>query len=439
MPVIGKNFPQSKEARIRKLKEIKEGTPIGSVIIPGHGSLPVYKIPLEFLTYNPYNTRFLAQAKTRQTRLGRELSNERPDDIEEIEGFLWTYKKDTNKSTIDSLIKDGQLQPGVVTMDGVILAGNRRFRLLNEIDRHPSDYSKNNANIDGLKFFEAAILDTQLDKKEIVRYESFYQYGTDDKVDYDPIQKYIAAFEQKELGFELSEIAKNFMSITNGNTKKVEEWIEVYELMVEYLEYIGEPEIYTNLTGKEESFLNLNNTLKSLGRGKAKAEGWDYTETDEVDLKLRYFDYIRIGKSTHDFRIFKKIFLNKERWDQFNRSVTDIVNDADSKIKTIDEYRSEYVEETEEHISEIRNNDYKEETEKKLNKVYGTENAIIVSREEEETPLKIAQQVYQKLEKLDNNLSEELVDKIQESDLEALCKRLKDIQKLVGQIKQRID
>ena len=148
MPVINRDFPLSAAARAEHLKEIRSGVSISTVKVPGHGSLPVYKIPLQYLSYNPYNTRFLSQSKTWQKRLGRRLSNEKPEDVEKIEEFLWLYKKDKNESTIDSLIREGQLQPGVVTVDGLILAGNRRFRLLNEIDRNPRKYNIHNANID---------------------------------------------------------------------------------------------------------------------------------------------------------------------------------------------------------------------------------------------------------------------------------------------------
>ena len=308
MPVINKDFPLSAEARKNHLKKIlQDDTPISSVKVPGHGSKNVYRIPLQFLSYNPYNTRFLSQAKTWQTRLGRRLSNENPEDVAKIEEFLWSYKKEKNENTINSLIKEGQLQPGVVTLDGLILAGNRRFRLLNEIDRNPDKYNTQHANIDGLKYFEAAILDTTLLEKDIVRYESFYQYGAEDKVDYDPIQKYIAAKEQKNYNFSLNEIAANFAALTNGDTKIVQRWLDVYELMYEYLQYIGEPEIFTALSGTEESFLNLLDTKKSLERGSTQSKSWDYDSMDIADLQLRYFDYIRAGKSTHDFRIFKKI------------------------------------------------------------------------------------------------------------------------------------
>lgn len=435
MPVINQDFPLSAAARKEHLKEIRNGVSISSVKVPGHGSLPVYKIPLQYLSYNPYNTRFLSQSKTWQKRLGRRLSNEKPEDVEKIEEFLWSYKKDKNESTINSLIKEGQLQPGIVTVDGLILAGNRRFRLLNEIDRHPDKYNTHNANLDGLKYFEAAILDTVLTEKQIVRYESFYQYGAEDKVDYDPIQKYIAAKEQKDYGFGLSEIADNFAALTNGDEKIVQRWLDVYDLMAEYLEYIGEPEIYTSLAGTEESFLNLLDTKKSLERGRTRNESWDYDLMDIADLQLRYFDYIRAGKSTHDFRIFKKIFLNKSRWEEFNTNVQKVAEEAMSEIPSIDEYRSKYPEESEDNISVIRNNDFITKTLKSLNKLYGTENAFLVSKAEDETPCKIAQQAYQKLDKLATLLDQDAGC----GDYDELLEKIRDIQKLVGRIKMKID
>ena len=436
MPVINRDFPLSAAARKEHLDEIRNGPSISTVKVPGHGSLPVYRIPLQYLSYNPYNTRFLSQAKTWQKRLGRRLSSERPEDVQKIEEFLWSYKQDKNESTIKSLIREGQLQPGVVTVDGLILAGNRRFRLLNEIDRNPSEYNRNNANISGLKFFEAAILDTVLTEKEIVRYESFYQYGAEDKVDYDPIQKYIAAKEQRDYGFDFSEIAANFAALTNGDEKIVRKWLDVYDLMAEYLDYIGEPEIYTALSGTEESFLNLLDTKRSLERGRTKNESWDYDEMDISDLQLRYFDYIRIGKSTHDFRIFKKIFLNRDRWINFNANVQDTVSEASEEVPGVDEYRRKYPEETEDSISDIRNNDFREKAEKPLNQLYGSENAFLVSKSEEETPLKTAQQAYQKLEKL-LALIDNGIDKV--GDINELLNRVKDIQRIVGKIKMRID
>ena len=401
MTTIGKDFPLSREARKAQLKAIvEENKVIGTVKVPGHGRVNVYRIPLEYLSYNPYNTRFLAQAKTLEKRLGRQLSDERAEDITEIESFLWKLKEDKNENTIDSLIKEGQLQPGVVTNDGIVLSGNRRFRLLNEISRKHSKYKGH--SLEGLQYFEAAILAEKLSDKEIRAYESFYQYGNEDKVEYDPIQKYIAAYEQQELGFELQDIANNFLSITDGKESVVKKWLSVFDLMNEYLQYIGEEGIYTALTNREEAFLNLYDTEKSLSKGKKGKEIWAFDELDLVDLKQRYFDYIRMGKSTHDFRLLIKIFSDKARWDSFNGKVTDTV--SSSEIKSLDDYRRDHAELTESQISEIRQNDYSAVVGKTLDKLFGNEKAYITAKEQEETPYKAIDAVLAKLSSLHSQL-----------------------------------
>ncbi len=194
----------------------------------------VYRIPLTAVSYNPYNTRFLAQAKTLEKRLGRKLNDEIADDILEIEKFIWDEKPDKNVETINSLCKNGQLEPGVVSIDGVILSGNRRFRMINEIARNYDKYGNN----DELNYFEAVIMDSQLTEKEIVRFESFFTYGMGEKVDYDPIQKYIAVEEQHNLGLTYKEIADNFSQLTQGDDKIVKKWLNIFKLMKEYLIYI---------------------------------------------------------------------------------------------------------------------------------------------------------------------------------------------------------
>ncbi len=435
MASIGKDFPKSRDARKSKLKEIKNqsNSVISTVKVPGHGVQNVYRIPLEYLSYNPYNTRFLAQAKTLETRIGRGLSDENVEDIKKIEDFIWEYKRDKNDNTISSLLKEGQLQPGVVTPSGVILSGNRRFRLLNEIQRNYKKYAKPGVNLDGLQYFEAAILDTELSDKEIRKYESFYQYGNEDKVEYDPIQKYIAASEQKYLGYSEKEIADNFLTLTDGSETKVKEWLAEFELMEEYLDYIGESGIYTALQTREEAFINLYKTLKSFKQGKAGREIWAFEDFDLEDLKLRYFDYIWLNQATHDFRDFKKIFSDRERWKVFNTRVKQCVNIAPSSM---DEYREKYKEESEIKISQIRQNDYKNTYGKELNKAFGVERAVIVNRETEETPWKIIDQIEDKIGKLEDvieNGSPEIVESQEFFD------RIKNLMSKIGHVKQRLD
>ena len=433
MAIIGENFPLTREARKAQLKVVvEENNIVGTVKVPGHGRVNVYRIPLEYLSYNPYNTRFLAQAKTLEKRLGRPLSDELPEDVAQIEDFLWKLKEDKNENTIDSLIKEGQLQPGVVTNDGIVLSGNRRFRLLNHISRNHSKYKEH--SLEGLQYFEAAILTEKLNDKQIRAYESFYQYGNEDKVEYDPIQKYLAAYEQQELGFELQDIANNFLSITAGKAKTVQKWLDVFALMTEYLEYIDEDGIFTALANREEAFLNLYETEKSLRKGKKGKEIWAFDELDLVDLKQRYFDYIRMGKSTHDFRLLIKIFSDKTRWASFNGNVTDAV--SSSEIKSLDEYREEHTELTESQISEIRQNDYSNAIGKKLDKLFGDERAFITAKEQEETPLKAIDAVLAKLSNLQSQ-----IDAVPNSDTftsSDFRNRFNDVKKIVFDFEKKL-
>lgn len=435
MPNIGENFPQSRVARKEKLIEILKNSPIGSIKIPGKGRKSVYRIPLNYLSYNPHNTRFLAQAKTLEKRLGKKLSDEIPADIEKIEEYLWNQKINENEYTINSLIEDGQLQPGVVTLDGIILSGNRRFRLLNEISRNNDKYNKPGVSLEGLDYFEAAILENELNEKEIVKFESFYQYGTEDKVEYDPIQKYIAAADQRNLGYTEQQIADHFMSITRGKAKEVKLWLEVFDLMEEYLDYIGEEGIYTALESSEEAFLRLRSDLRSFTSGRAGGKIWPYNDFDLQNLKFRYFDYIRINVPTHDVRIFKKIFLDEQRWKKFNGEVNEVVEKND--VDTFENYRKNYENEQEDEVSKIRNHDFKDKAEKALKQIYGSEHQRIIAEETHETPIRIIEQIQQKLEKIESAISgNQNEDGFKTGEfLNAVI----DIQKRIGRIKQDID
>lgn len=434
MATIGRDFPKTREARRAKLKEIKAqpGLIVGTIKVPGHGVKNVYRIPLEYLSYNPYNTRFLAQAKTLEARIGRELEDERPEDVKEIERFIWDYKKEKNDSTIQSLLKEGQLQPGVVTPSGLILAGNRRFRLLNEIQRNYNKYAKPGVNLEGLQYFEAAILENELDKKEIRRYEAFYQYGNEDKVEYDPIQKYIAVDVQTQLEYTDKEIADNFYTLTEGKVSIIEEWRKEFELMNEYLDYIGEPGIFTSLETREEAFINLYKTLKSYN-GSTGNKIRPFDDFDLVEFKERYFDYIWKNLATHDFRDFKKIFNDKERWKIFNEKVKSIVKNVP---ESIDEYRKNNPDKTESEIAIKRQNDYIKLSGKGLDKALGNERAVIINRETEETPMKIVEQIEEKITKLEKIIESGNRDVV---ETEVFFEKIKNLQKMIGRIKQRLD
>ncbi len=275
----------------------------------------VWEIPLEALIYNQYNGRIGSVVKSYEKQ-SHTLNPEEESDIALIEKFLWESKKDANKNTMDSLRKTGQIKFGIVSSDGVIIDGNRRASLMNRIrlDAHSTQEEK-----DRCKYFKAVILPENATKKDILQLETSFQMGEDEKVDYNPIEKYLKCKDLEDAGFTRDEIA-SFMGITK---KEVDQDLEILDLMDQYLAFYEYDGIYTMAEGHEDSFQKLNIALKQYQSGVANM--WNYTAQDLNDLLGVAFDYIRLNLPQNDIRdIFRKptqnsssIFGSKERWNKF--------------------------------------------------------------------------------------------------------------------------
>ena len=69
--------------------------------------------------------------------------------------------------------------------------------------------------------------------------------------------------------------------------------------------------------------------------------------------------------------------------------------------ESIDEYRKNNPDKTESEIAIKRQNDYIKLSGKGLDKALGNERAVIINRETEETPMKIVEQIEEKITKLE--------------------------------------
>lgn len=317
-----------KITRQEKLQQIIDGPqkPVGRRSIRFRGEskdMDVYEIPLDSLIYNKYNGRILSRTKTLETQ-GVTVNPETNDGKRLVEKLLWDSKPEKNNKTEKDLKQYGQQEPGIVTLDGIIIDGNRRAMLLNKI---------------GATHFRAVILDSRLedDQKEIERLETTYQMGTDEKQDYNPIEKYLKINEMKELKFSDDEIAE-CMGETPGQIKKM---YGVYLTMVEYLEYAGYDGIFTALDGREDPLINLTDWVEKY-RGGQSSTGFDgYTDADVDDMKMIAFDYIRYNKEGKEFRMIaggntgKNFFSDKKVWEGFrDRHFADILplTNSESRI-----------------------------------------------------------------------------------------------------------
>jgi len=280
----------------------------------------VWRIPLDFLIYNKYNGRIGSDVLSYEKQNG-ELNAEKDDDRKIIEKFLYESKVDRNKITMDSLLKNGQQRYGIVTSDGTIVDGNRRAMLLNRLFHKRDELNYTYAQVEHCKYFLAIILPDDAEEKDIQQLETIYQMGEDDKLDYNPIEKYLKCKELKRLGFSEEDIA-GFMSEKLGQIK---EWLKILALMEEYLQEYGYDGIYTRLEKTEGPFVDLQNYLESYAKRGANVRNmdWTYSDSDISDLKLVCFDYIRARYEGKEFRDIAKtgkdgsIFFFKKLWDDF--------------------------------------------------------------------------------------------------------------------------
>ena len=192
----------------------------------------VYRIPIDNLIYNKKNGR-IATYVSQFIDEGKEFpekDNSKFNSI--IEEYIEKSNPDALKKTKANIKIMTQTEPAVVTAEGVILDGNRRFTALRQLSREGSGA--------GFNFLEAVILENNAyTEKDIKRLELNLQHAIESKVDYNPIDRLVDIYRDliKEGGmFTVEEYATD----TQMSIKKVNEEIALAKLMLEYLEFIGQ-------------------------------------------------------------------------------------------------------------------------------------------------------------------------------------------------------
>jgi hypothetical protein len=394
--------------RSQKLADIKKGMPFmtGIRIRPKGDNLlcNAYQIPLEYLVYNKYNARIGSLVKTFEIQ-NRTLNSEAPKDIEIIEQFLWDSKPDRNKRTMESLAQDGQKVFGIVTCEGIIIDGNRRAMLLNRVYKEREKWQKIYPYIDHCRYFVAVILDENVETKEIVKLETSYQMGEDEKLGYNPIEKYLRCKDLKELyDYTEADIAK--MMVEDKST--IIEWLEIMKLMDEYLEYLGYNGIYTRLEKREGQFLNLNQYLKRYNNtNKSTSVEWPYDGLDIEDLKFTCFDYIRAQYEGKDFRLLaqpsKNSFFCKEKvWKKFlddHKKARESVQES-----SVEELRKENPNYDLTKLLEARDNDWKRNVENIFKQNYYQANHLLDDINDADKPADLAKRAYETLNSINTEI-----------------------------------
>ncbi len=330
----------STETRKSKLSALRQsaGEQTQKLFYKGQTQLlQVYRIDLDYLIYNRHNGRLEAEMLTweQENAISPDLYDEALH--QKIDDLLWNSNLQRNKHTLSDLERKGQQRPGIVSLDGVVIDGNRRAMLLRRLERQ----TKQKQYFDGI-ILPDAYADNQA---EIVRLETQYQLGEDSKVEYGPLQKYLHARRLcRDLNISPEEVDE-LMDEGKGNTKRL---LGIMDLMDDYLEHIQCPRLYTLLGTKEGMFVDLYADLNRLQRGSANNIDWSFDETDLAWLRAIHFDYIRgddffdaTKKSYRDISHGgkgKNFFANKENWDKFREDYAEKVLPKTDSMGSLEEY-----------------------------------------------------------------------------------------------------
>ena len=248
--------------------------------------METYKINVTDLIFNQYNGRLGTVIKTHEKTRGS-IDPQDPQDEKIITDYLWESNINANKATYKDIKEKSQLEPGIITADGVIIDGNRRCMLLKRL----AIEQKNTPT-----YFTCVVLKDTIDSapKEIRKLETQAQMGEDEKVKYNPMEKHLKTRELiEEDGFSEGEVAK----MMGSKVSDVQDSLNIINLLDEYLKYHGYVGMYQIATVQklEGPLVDLNNYVKRYEKKTRLDMDWEAEKEDISDLKDTYFDYIRAG------------------------------------------------------------------------------------------------------------------------------------------------
>ena len=281
----------------------------------------VFRIKLDCLYYNNQNDRIA-------TWLSKYESDHGPLTVEspEYNDVIQEMTKESNPKAFEKTKKNiasyMQREPGVILQDGRIIDGNRRFTCLRELSKEDPKYG----------YFEAVILphsyDSETGKKAIKALELTIQHGTDKQVDYDPINKLVGIYRDLiEDGHAFT--IKEYARYIDQKESEVQKYVEVANLMVDYLDFIGAPKQFYIAVEH-----NINGPLNEMQTILKKFQDEELHE----DMKQAMFGTILYldGDITREVRKYRKSAdagITREFHDEQNK----LVDRISEKIGDIDE------------------------------------------------------------------------------------------------------
>ena len=289
-----------------------------------------YKVPIELLRFRKDNGRIASDVLTYENNKGP--LNEATDfGQSELKKFLEKKDPDPTKELTNSIVKEGQEFPAIITADGFLINGNRRKMVFEKL------LNVNKADI-RFKYLKVIILPGLNENEppptveEIEQIENRYQFQRDGKAEYYNFDMALAVKRKLDIGMELEEILlddPNYESLKGNKLhdkikKFRDEYLEPLKCIDKYLEFLKRPGHYNTVSegrgdseGRWQAFLDYYNSVyKKLhsekDRIKFGIEDGDEGKIENIAYRLiRKRDFGQIEKKSHQImRDLPKLIQN---------------------------------------------------------------------------------------------------------------------------------
>lgn len=217
--------------------------------------LEVWRIPINMLYYNIRNGRFASELLAKEKELKRKLDSYNKTDEKIIQRILLDQKPSETGALKESIRDHGQLQWGIITFDGAIINANRRMAVLSLLfdESHDPKY----------EYLKVAILPKNVSQQDLWRIEAGIQFGKDFILEYGPVNELLKIREGIRLNLEPADIEATLMG--HYTKKEIEEKLQILNQIESYLEFIGKPYEYDEVSRDAEKFNSLQkNVLRPL-------------------------------------------------------------------------------------------------------------------------------------------------------------------------------
>jgi hypothetical protein len=233
--------------------------------------LPFYRFPIGLLRYNVRNGRLAMEVQEWEQNNGRTLDRDDKADAAIICEMLLGLDKEKTQILKEDLHQKGQMEPGAITYDGVVINGNRRMALLEEM-HHEEPTGR-------WEYIEAVRLPV-IGEKDLWKIEAGLQLSKDKIAEYHPVNELLKIKQ----GIDAKLTPKEVAAAMYGRTEdEIQDALARLSLIDNFLEFHGQPGNYGFIKkfGLHEYFIDIQKYVL----GPAKREG---ERKKEIQKRLMY-------------------------------------------------------------------------------------------------------------------------------------------------------